>query len=288
LAESNTIKDLIELTKPRLSSLVVFTAAGGWWLTPNGSDWKTGVLAVVGTTLTVAAANTLNNYLERDSDKYMTRTQGRPLPTGRMDPNVALISGLLLTLISIPMLTFLVHPLSALLASIALISYVLMYTPMKRSSSLNTLMGAIPGAMPPLIGWTASTHSIDIGGVLLFSLMFLWQIPHFLAIAIYRKGEYENAGLVMLPSEQGLEVTRRQILIYTFCLFPIPTLLMFAKVSGWFTCIIGTILGGWWLWQAIDGLYHKREHVWARKFFLTSLYYLTGLFAALTIDGILA
>ena len=281
-------KDLIELTQPRLSSLVIFTAAGGWWLAPSQSSWQTGVLAVTGTTITVAAANTLNNYLERESDKHMTRTQGRSLPTGRMSPTIALFFGLFLTIISIPMLTLMVHPLSALLASIALISYVMLYTPMKRQSSFNTLMGAIPGAMPPLIGWTAATQQIDIGGLLLFALMFLWQIPHFLAIAIYRQQEYENAGLIMLPSEQGLDVTRRQMLLYTFVLFPIPALLMFSKVSGWFTCIVGTILGGWWLWQAIDGYRHKREHVWARKFFKTSLYYLTALFVVLTLDGILS
>ena len=277
----------MDLTKPRLSSLVIFTAAGGWWLAPSTPDWTTGFLAVSGTTLTVAAANTLNNFLERESDKYMERTKARPLPTGRMKPIVALTFGLLLTIISIPMLTILVHPLPALLAAIALISYVMVYTPMKRASSFNTLVGAIPGAMPPLIGWTAATHSIDIGGLLLFSVMLLWQIPHFLAIAIYRRSEYENAGLVMLPSAQGLEATRRQILLYTLALFPIPALLLLSGVSGWFTCIIGTAIGGWWLWQAIEGFVQKKEHIWARKFFLTSLYYLTALFAVLTIDGFL-
>jgi heme o synthase len=284
----NLLLNLFELTKPRLSSLVIFTAAGGWWLAPTSLSWEIGLLAVTGTTITVASANILNNYLERESDKHMTRTQDRALPTGRVSPKIALLTGFLLTALAIPALTILVHPLPALLAAVALVSYVLLYTPMKRHSSFNTLIGAIPGAMPPLIGWTAATHSIDIGGLLLFALMFVWQIPHFLAIAIYRKQEYENAGLIMLPSEQGLEVTRRQILLYTFVLFPIPILLMFSQVSGILTCVIGTIVGGWWLWQAIDGYKNKREHVWARKFFMTSLYYLTTLFIVITIDGILA
>lgn len=279
------LKDLLSLTKPRLSSLVIFTATGGWWLAPVESPALVGFYAVAGTTLTVGAANTLNNYLERESDKHMTRTQNRPLPTGRLSPQAALFFGLFLTAIAIPILVILVHPLSALLAGLALISYVFIYTPMKRTSSMNTLVGAFPGALPPLIGWTAATHSIDIGGLLLFALMLLWQIPHFLAICIYRKGEYEEAGLVMLSSSHGLETTRKQILIYTMALVPIPALLFLSKVCGWSTLIIGSVLGFWWFWQAIDGFRNKREDAWARKFFFTSLYYLMGIFMAIIIDG---
>lgn len=279
------IKDLIALTKPRLSSLVIFTATGGWWLAPVESPAITGFYAVLGTTLTVGAANTLNNYLERESDKHMTRTQNRPLPTGRLSSRAALLFGLFLTSVSIPMLVLLAHPLSALLASLALVSYVFVYTPMKRSSSMNTLFGAFPGALPPLIGWTAATNSLDIGGILLFALMLLWQIPHFLAICIYRKNEYEEAGLVMLSSTHGLEVTRRQILLYTTALLPIPALLFLSRVCGEATLLIGTGLGFWWFWQAIDGFRNQREDAWARKFFFTSLYYLMGIFFAIIIDG---
>lgn len=279
------LKDLISLTKPRLSSLVIFTATGGWWLAPVESPPIIGFYAVLGTTLTVGAANTLNNYLERESDKHMARTKNRPLPTGRLTHLGALYFGLFLTAISLPILIFLVHPLPALLASFALISYVFIYTPMKRSSSMNTLFGAFPGALPPLIGWTAATHSVDIGGLLLFALMLLWQIPHFLAISIYRKGEYEEAGLVMLPSTHGLETTRRQILLYTTALVPIPILLFLSKVCGLATLVIGSGLGFWWFLQAIDGYQNQKGDPWARKFFFTSLYYLMGLFIAIIIDG---
>ena len=286
--KNSPIRDLIALTKPRLSFLVVITAAGGWWLAPSQGGWLEGVVAVFGTTITVGAANALNHYIERDSDKLMERTQSRPLPTGRMSPNIALIFGLILSVISIPMLTLLSNPLCGLLAGIALVSYVMIYTPLKRVSSYNTLVGAFPGAMPPLIGWTAATYSIDLGGILLFALLFLWQIPHSLAITIYRQREYNNAGIVVLPSVQGLESTRFQMLMYTCALLPIPPLLFLTRVSGWGTLIIGTGLGLWWAYKAWDGFAHDGNSKWARKFFLSSLYYLMGVFFVMTVDELLA
>lgn len=283
----STLSDLIALTKPRLSATVIFTAAGGWWLAPTESHWTVGVLTVLGTTLTVWAANVMNNYLERDSDVFMERTKSRPLPQKRLSPTLALNFGLALTIIAIPMLVELVNPLSGLLAGLALISYVLVYTPMKRSSSLNTLVGAFPGAMPPLIGWTGASNSIDLGGVLLFSLMLIWQIPHFLAIAIYRAEEYASAGLIMLPNVRGLKFTRAQMLFYTFILLPIPSLLFVAGTCSWATMLIGTCLGFWWFMQAVDGVRHNKEDAWARKFFGASLVYLLGIFGAVVIDGVL-
>ena len=283
----STISDLISLTKPRLSATVIFTAAGGWWLAPVDSHWTIGFFAVLGTTLTVWAANTMNNYLERESDLFMERTKNRPLPNQRMSPNTALAFGLVLTGISLPMLVELTNPLTGLLAGIALISYVLVYTPLKRTSSTNTLVGAFPGALPPLMGWTAATNSIDIGGLLLFSVMMIWQIPHFLAIAIYRREEYAKAGLVMLPEVKGLQFTRAQMLFYTFILLPIPLLLFVANTTSWATLVLGSGLSVYWFGQAIDGYRNKREDKWARKFFGTSLIYLMGMFGAMLIDGLL-
>lgn len=277
------ISDLWMLTKPRLSMLVIITAGGGYWLA-GSADIVGGLLAVGGTTLVVAAANVLNNYLERESDKDMARTSVRPLPTGRMAPTIALLFGMLLTAISIPLLTFGTTPLAGLLAAIALVLYVLVYTPLKRVSSLNTLVGAIPGALPPLIGWTAATGQISAGGLLLFALLFLWQIPHSLAICIYRQGEYDKAGLVVLPTEHGLPVTRRQMFFYTFALLPLPLLMMHAGVVGAPTLVIGTGLGVWWLSRAWQGLMNNGGAAWARKFFLASLVYLSGMFAVMTVD----
>ena len=174
----NFFSDLWMLTKPRLSLLVIITAAGGWWMAPVYSTWSTGIICVLGTTLTVWSANVFNNYLERDSDIFMARTKARPLPSKRMKPIHALLFGIILCLISIPLLTILVNPLCGLLGGIALVSYVLVYTPLKRVSSFNTIVGAFPGAMPPLMGWVAATNEIDIGGITLFAILFLWQIPH--------------------------------------------------------------------------------------------------------------
>jgi protoheme IX farnesyltransferase len=263
--------------------LVIITAGGGYWLA-GSNDLLSGILAVGGTTLVVAAANVLNNYLERESDKDMTRTSVRPLPTGRLAPSIALLFGVLLTAISVPLLTFGANPLTGLLAAVALVLYVLVYTPMKRVSSMNTLVGAIPGALPPLIGWTAATGSIDVGGLLLFALLFLWQIPHSLAICIYRQKEYESAGLVVLPSEHGLAVTRRQMLLYTVALVPLPLLMVHAGIAGLPTLLIGTGLGVWWLRKAWLGFSLESGSAWARKFFLSSLVYLSGMFVILTVD----
>lgn len=282
--QPSRISDLIALTKPSLSSLVVITAAGGWFLAPSGGDWLVGFFAVLGTTITVGAANTFNQYLERDSDQLMARTKTRPLARQRLDPKLALWFGIILTLIAIPMLTFLANPLCGLLAGIALVFYVLIYTPMKRTSSFNTIIGAIPGAMPPLIGWTAATNAIDAGGLLLFALLFIWQIPHSLAITIYRQDEYSNAGIIVFPSVQGLNATRFQMLMYTMSIAALPPLLFLTRVTGWGTLIIGTGLGLWWLWGAWDGYNNEKGTKWARKFFFGSLIYLSGLFAVMSID----
>ena len=280
------LRDLVALTKPRLSSLVLFTAGGGLWLSGGDPAWTTATAAVLGTTLVVGGANVLNCYLERDADRKMDRTRTRPLPDGRMHPALALGFGLLLSLVSVPMLTVLTTPVAGLLAAVALILYVLVYTPMKRRSSLSTLVGAIPGALPPLIGWTAATGRVDVGGLILFSILFLWQIPHSLAIGIYRGPEYAEAGLKVFPNEHGLEAARRQAFLYTIPLVAMPLALIPLGLAGWCTAVIGGGLGVWFLGLAWQGLRQKGEGKWARRFFFASLIYLTGLFAALGLDGL--
>ena len=284
LDSPGALQDLVDLTKPRLSTLVLITAGGGLWLSPAPVSWVQGLAAVVGTTLVVGGANALNCYLERDSDKRMVRTASRPLPAGRMEPRSALIFGLLLSLGSVPLITLLTTPLAGFLAAIALLLYVLVYTPMKRYSAISTLVGAIPGAMPPLIGWTAATGTLDTGGLVLFFLLFLWQIPHSLAISIFRQTEYADAGLWVFSNDFGLDSTRRHILIYTIPLVALPALLWELEIASWTTLLSGGILGAWFLWQAFDGWLGKKGADWARKLFLTTLLYLSVLFATLTID----
>ena len=280
--------DLMSLTKPRLSALVLVTAGGGLWLTDRVVPTSVALAAVLGTIAVVGGANALNCYLERETDRHMARTRSRPLPAGRMKPNVALAFGVVLSLISVPALTLLTSPLAGLLAAIALLSYVLVYTPLKRKSSISTLIGALPGALPPLIGWTAATGTLDPGGLILFAILFLWQIPHSLAIGTYRQTEYEQAGLVVFPIEHGAEATRRQAVLYTLPLAVLHLALVHAGVAGWITLTVGSALSLGFLWQVMVWYKDRLGDDHARKVFFASLIYLCGLFGVLAADGLWA
>ena len=279
------LRDLLALVKPRITTLVVFTTASGLWLAPQRPAPLAIALTLLGTVLIVAAANVLNMYLERDSDAFMTRTANRPLPAGRMDPGVALRFGIALAAISVPLLTFAVGALPGLLASVALVSYVLLYTPLKRLSATSLLVGAIPGAIPPLIGWTAATGSLELPGVLLFAVMFLWQVPHFLAITLFRKAEYARAGLIVQPNEPGGEpAARRNIVRYTVALVFVSLLFVPLGVAGKAYLATALIGGAAFLGYGIKGLGGHAGTRWARNLFFLSLIYLTVLFAVLMAD----
>lgn len=286
--EPNLGRDLLALTKPNLSLLVLVTAGGGLWLADAEVGWLTALAAMVGTTAVVAAANALNCYIERDGDRLMSRTANRPLPAGRLDPSAALGFGLFLAFTSVPLLTLLTTPLAGLLAAVALVLYVLVYTPLKRRSSSHTLIGAIPGAMPPLIGWAAATDTIAPGALLLFAILFAWQIPHSLAISLFREADYRRAGIVIFPIEHGAAATRSQILLYTLLLVPLPLALVWLGVGGAATAIGGSVLGLLFLRRAWNGYRRRLGPRWARSLFLYSLVYLSGLFAALALDTLLS
>ena len=278
--------DLLQLAKPRITALVLFTTASGLWLAPHGLPLRTVIFTLVGTVLIVAAANTLNMYLERDSDALMSRTMNRPLPAGRLAPSVALKFGIVLAAISVPLLTFGVGALPGLLAAIALVSYVLLYTPMKRQSAVALLVGALPGAIPPLIGWTAATERLDLPGVLLFAVMFLWQVPHFLAITLFRKEEYARAGLVVQPNEPGGErAARMNIVRYTVALVAVS--LLFVPIgTAHLAYLAAALLAGLvFLGYGLVGLREDSGPRWARNLFLLSLIYLPVLFGALMMDS---
>lgn len=281
------LRDIASLAKPRITLMVVLTAAGGIWLAPEALAPATAILMLATTAAVVAAANSLNCWLERDSDRLMRRTMERPLPDRRLAPNVALVMGIGLGLVSVPVLALLVNPLTGLLGAIALISYVAVYTPMKRISSASLLVGAVPGALPPLMGWTAATNSLDAPGLALFAILFLWQVPHFLAIAIYRQNEYERAGLVTLPTTQGLDAAKRQSVVYTGALVASSVLLFTYQVAGWLYLVSALVLGLGMLVVALQGLRAEAGPKWARKLFVASLVYLTGLFLVLPLDAAL-
>jgi protoheme IX farnesyltransferase len=215
----------------------------------------------------------------------MARTAGRPLPAGRMDPGIALRFGLALSALSVPLLTFAVGPLPGLLASVALVSYVLLYTPLKRLSAASLLVGAIPGAIPPLIGWTAATAHLDLPGVLLFAVMFLWQVPHFLAITLFRKAEYARAGLVVQPNEPGGErAARTNIVRYTVALVGVSLLFVPLGVAGKLYLATALVAGAAFLGYGLLGLREDAGVRWARNLFLLSLLYITVLFGVLMFD----
>jgi heme o synthase len=281
----STLAAYLELTKPRITGLVVFTTAAGLWLAPARPSLPEVLLTLVGTAMVVAAANVLNMYLERDTDALMPRTRRRPLPSGRMESRRALQFGLLLASVSIPLLTFGVGPLPGVLAAIALVGYVLLYTPMKRRTAAALLVGAVAGAMPPLIGWTAATGQLDLPGLLLFTVLFLWQVPHFLAITLLRGREYTRAGLVVQadgPAGEG--EARRNIVVYTLATIAVSLMFIPLGVGGTVYLVAALTSGALFLALGVKGLRADRSERWARMEFLGSLAYLTVLLAVLLLD----
>ncbi|PIQ83684.1 MAG: protoheme IX farnesyltransferase [Candidatus Omnitrophica bacterium CG11_big_fil_rev_8_21_14_0_20_63_9] len=222
--------DYLQLTKPRLTLLVLVSSAAGWWLGFRAAEpWHTLILLLCGMWLVVGGANALNQWAERDQDALMQRTASRPLPAQRLTPPSAFRFGLGLSVAGVAVLMLGVNPLAASLAALSWASYVLVYTPLKRHSALCTLVGAVPGALPPVIGWAAARHTLGWEALVLFAILFVWQLPHFLAIAVLHREDYARAGFRMLPVlEKGGPVTARQTLLYGLVLVPLslaPTML---------------------------------------------------------------
>ncbi len=265
--------------------MVVLTAAGGMWLSGRVLSPRVIVLMLVATAALVASANTLNCFIERDIDRHMTRTAGRPLPSGRLDPRVALGLGLLLGAISVPVLTFAVNALTGLLGAIALVTYVGIYTPLKQRSWVALLVGAVPGALPPLMGWTAATDRLGAPGLVLFGILFLWQLPHFIAIATFRKDEYVRAGLKTMPAELGDRISRVHAALYAAALLAVSVLLFPLGVAGPFYLAAALVLGAVFLAASLMGLRPHAGRRWARGLFYTSLVYLPLLCAAILLDA---
>src|SRR5690349_13323433 len=216
----------LELTKPRITFLIVLTSAAGFALGSRGAvDYLLLVHALIGIALLSSGIATLNQFIERDLDALMRRTADRPLPSGRLFPFEALWFGVSLTLMAEAYLALLVNPLTALLGLTVIAGYLFVYTPLKTRTSLSTALGAFPGAMPPLMGWTAARGEIDVAAWVLFAILFLWQFPHFLAIAWMYREDYGRAGIRMLPVvEPDGRVTGQQIIAYSVMLLPVSLL----------------------------------------------------------------
>jgi protoheme IX farnesyltransferase len=275
-------KDLLLLAKPRLSGLVVLTTAGGVALAPGRIGVARAIVTIAGTAAVVGAANALNCWLERDVDARMRRTRDRPLPSGRLEPFVAFALGLAVPVFAIPILALVASPLAALLAFLALVVYVAVYTPMKRRSTLALLVGAVPGAIPPLLGWTAVTGRLDAGGLALFALLFAWQLPHFLAVSIYLADDYARGGLQVFALVHGERATRAWIAASSALLLVASLALVPLGVAGLAYGIVAALAGTAVVAAAVRGLGGSGGS-WARNLFLGTLLHLTLLFAALLV-----
>src|ERR1041384_6004166 len=235
LSFAEKVSAYAELTKPRITFLVVLTAPAGFCMgSAAGIDYLKLLNMSLGIALLSSGLSTLNQYFERDLDRLMRRTQARPLPTGKLLPIEAMIFGLVLSTIATAYLALLINPLSAVLGVATFASYLFVYTPLKTRTTLSTVLGAFPGAMPPLIGWVAATGSVTIEAWILFAILFLWQFPHFLAIAWMYREDYARAGIKMLPVvEPEGRVTGQQIVIYTLLLVSVGLLSVAVGVGGW-------------------------------------------------------
>jgi protoheme IX farnesyltransferase len=275
-------RDVIELGKPRLAALVIFTFGGALLLAPRGVSLYRALTALFGTTLIVAAANAINMYLERDIDGLMRRTQRRPLPQGRIAPLIALATGAMLGSAALPLLFVGGGFLVVALGLLAFYSYVWGYTPLKRRS--------LPGAMPPLMGWVTATGHVDAGGMVLFLILFIWQVPHFIAIAIFRAEDYAGAGFRVISLERSPRSTRATMIIGAVALLPVTLSLWWLGIAGWVYAVVAGGLGIGFVGAVWRGLRlspgDPASKTWARGVFFYSLVYLTALFVALAVDRI--
>jgi protoheme IX farnesyltransferase len=267
-------RDLLELTKPNIVVMCLVMTVAGMWLAPGNIAWGTIFWSLLGTALAIGSANALNMLLERDVDARMSRTKRRPLPDGRLSPRLALVFGLLLGATSIVVLWVLVNPVTALLAALALDTYVLLYTPLKQRTHHAMLIGTIPGAVPPLLGWTAVTGVVEIPGLVLFAILALWQIPHYLAISVYRKEDYSRGGIRAVPVVKGEQAARRQALVAAALLIPVSLALIPLGIAGPVYGVIVSLAGAWFFWSGLQRFSARRGLKGARQFFFASLIYL--------------
>ncbi len=284
---SGRVADYVALTKPRLNFLVVLSSAAGYYLgSPGISDLTAMASAVVGTALVAGGAAALNQVLERDTDALMRRTRLRPLPDGRVAPFDATIFGLALAGAGLGLLAARANLLAASLALATLAVYLIVYTPMKRRSPLATLVGAVPGALPPLIGWTASHGAVSAGGGALFAMVFLWQVPHFMAISWLYRDDYRQAGFPMLTVvEPDGRRAGRQAVVYALALVPVSLAPTLVGVSGPIYVAVALVLGAALVWLAVR-FAMTRSDASARALFFASITYLPLIWIAMIWDKV--
>ncbi|HZV12997.1 MAG TPA: heme o synthase [Candidatus Kapabacteria bacterium] len=279
--------DYLTLTKPELSFLSVLTTFAGFYIAEQGGmNYMLLLATVIGTALLAAGAASMNMYVEREYDSQMRRTQNRPTPSGRMRPQEALFFGVTSGLAGAIILAARVNLLTAILGGVTYITYVFVYTPLKRRSTINTLVGCIPGAIPPMMGWTAVRGSVDAGAWALFAILFVWQMPHFLSLAWMYRTDYKRAGFRMTPveDEKG-HMTSLQILLFCAALIPVSILPKMMGMSGSIYLFSAIGLGAAFLALSV-ALALRRTNLLARRVFAASLLYLPALLTVMMFDKI--
>lgn len=286
--EGASWRDFITVTKPGIIRSNLIAAFAGYWV---ASGWDVQyvrlILTLLGTMLVMASACVFNNYFDRDLDMKMERTRERGLPTGRLKPKTVLIYAIVLGIAGLAVLFTFSGLLAGLFGIVGVFVYVIVYTLwLKRTSTWSTSVGAISGAMPPVIGYVAVTGTVDLGAWLLFAMLFLWQPPHFWALGIRRKEEYRAAGFPLLPVVKGTRRTKIQMIPYVALLLPIPVLMYMYDYAGIFYLIISAGLSLAWLYLTLKGFRAKDDDAWAKQNFFFSINYLTLSLIALVLNTI--
>lgn len=283
-----TWKDFIALTKPGILRSNLIAAFAGFWV---ASQWHLQygklILMLLGTVLVMASSCVFNNYFDRDMDMKMSRTQNRVLPTGKMSPKTVLWYAIILGILGLSVLFIGNGWLAGAFGALGMLVYVVVYTLwLKRSSTWSTSIGAISGAMPPVIGYVAAAGKVDLGAILLFAMLFLWQPPHFWALGIRRVEEYRAAGFPLLPVVKGIPRTKVQMIPYLVLLLPIPVLMYVYGYTGLWFLVIGELLSLSWLLMALMGFKSQENEAWAKKVFLFSINYLTVSMIVMILDTV--
>ena len=278
------VADFIELLKPRVMSLVVFSGFAGLMVAPGNLHPVLATVAVLCIAVGAGASGAINMWYDRDIDAIMQRTRKRPIPAGRVDPQEAVSFGIVLAIGAVTLMALAVNWLAAGLLALTIAFYVFVYTMwLKRRTPQNIVIGGAAGAFPPMIGWAAATGTVSVESIALFLLIFMWTPPHFWALALYRAGDYEKAGVPMLPVVAGARATKIQMLIYTVLLFPIALAPWYLGMTGALYGAAAVLLGGLFILAAVRVLNDESDRS-ARKMFAYSLFYLFALFALLILD----
>lgn len=283
--------DYFILLKPRVMSLVVFTALVGLVIAPGSIGFWRSLLAIICIAMAGGGAGALNMWYEADIDALMERTKNRPLPQGRVPQLNAFLYGISLSLISVILMGVFVNLKSSLFLAFTIFFYVIIYTILlKRRTPQNIVIGGAAGAFPPMVAWVAATNQFGLGGFILFLIIFLWTPPHFWALSLYMKPDYEKAGIPMMPNIKGIDYTKSQILLYSIALTAVGILPYILNMAGYSYGILSTILGLTFLYKAWDLWRHPNNeilYIKARSLFKFSLIYLTAIFIVLLISNLL-